>query len=487
MEKSVKKNYLYNLSYKILTLIIPLITVPYLARIFEVEGIGINAYTLSIVSYFILFGEIGIASYGQREVAINRNNKEKYSIIFLELFILRIITNLISIICFVFLIFNVSKYNIILSILTINIFASMLDISWLYQGLEEYKYISIRNICIKLIFTILIFIFINKKEDLLLYILLNSLSLIISSLSLWIRVPKLIHRVSFQKLNIKRHIKNTLIYFLPQVAIQIYTVLDKTMLGIITGSQIENGYYEQAHKIITMSLTVIISLNTVMEPRMSFLYKEKNLKEFRFRLLKSMKFSILLAIPMAVGIAMISNNFVKWFFGEGYDQVINLLIAFSPIILIISLSNCLGGQYLVPSGLRLKSAYVLCGGAIINFILNLMLIPNFKSMGAVISSVLSELIITGLYIILSKEYINFKELIKYGLKCIFAAAMMGIIIYLLDIILPFGIVTTFVEIVVGTIVYIIVMLLVFKEAILTEVTKLIKKQCFIKSNRKNIF
>ena len=281
MKKSIKENYFYNLLFQILTLIIPLITAPYLSRILGVNGIGISSYTLSLVSYFILFGGIGISSYGQREIAMNRNDKNTYSKIFWELFILRIISNIISILCFIIFIIVTSEYNLILGILIINILASMFDISWFYQGLEEYKFISIRNIVIKLIFTILIFIFVKEKDDLIIYILLNSMSLIISSLSLWIRLRKLITKIKIKELRVSSHFKQTLIYFLPQIAIQIYTMVDKTMLGVITGSQIENGYYEQAHKIVNMTLTVIISLNTVMSPRMSYLYKENKLSEIK--------------------------------------------------------------------------------------------------------------------------------------------------------------------------------------------------------------
>ena len=173
MKKSIKKNYLYNLIYQILTIIIPIITAPYLARVLGVKGTGVTSYTLSIVSYFIIFGSIGVSSYGQREIAMNRDDKNKCSKLFWELFLLKLFTSVLSILGYIFLIVSSTKYNVIYFILTLNILASVFDISWFFQGFEEYKFISIRNIIIKTLFTISIFVFVKNKNDLNLYILLN--------------------------------------------------------------------------------------------------------------------------------------------------------------------------------------------------------------------------------------------------------------------------------------------------------------------------
>lgn len=478
MKKSVKANYFYNLIYQVLTLIIPIVTTPYLARILGVNGIGISSYTLSLVSYFILFGNIGVSSYGQREIAMNRNDKVKYSTIFWELFWLKFITTSISIIAYVFLIIISPKHNLILLILMINILASIFDISWFFQGLEEYKFISVRNIIIKLVFTISIFLFVKDSSDLVLYVILNSLSLIVSSFSLWFRLSKMITKINKKQLKIFSHLKQTMIYFLPQIATQIYTMLDKTMLGIITGTEIENGYYEQAYKIVTMSLTIIISLNTVMAPRMAYLYKENKMDEIKTRLLKSMKFTLLLGIPMSIGLSLISSDFVGWFFGPGYDKVELLLVVFAPMILIIALSNCLGGQCLTPCGMRSKSAKALFCGAITNFVINLFLIPKFGSLGAVIASVLAELVITILYLFLAKNYINIKDILKSGYKYLICSLIMGLVIFVINIFLPANIISTFAEISCGGIIYLLLLIFIFKDDILWEFINLIKNKFF---------
>ena len=347
---------------------------------------------------------------------MNRNDIRKRTKIFWELFIYKFLTTCVSIIAYIFLLLSDNQYNIIYGILSLNILASALDISWFFQGLEEYKMISIRNILVKVLFTIFIFIFVRTSNDLNLYILLNSISLLVSSLALWIKIPKFLSKISRNEIKIFNHVKGTLIYFLPQIATQIYTMVDKTMLGLITGSEIENGYYEQAYKIINISLTILTSLNTVMSPRMSFLYKLNKKTEIKLRLKKSFQFISFLSIPMVFGLIAITPGFVSWFFGEGYEKVTILLPLFAPIIFIIALSNCLGAQCLTPCGKRGKSAIALWVGAIVNVVINLLLIPKFGSIGAVIASVIAELIITILYFGLSREYIKLTDFIKCSWK-----------------------------------------------------------------------
>ena len=166
MTKSIKKNFLYNLSYQILSICLPIITAPYLARVLGVEGVGISSFTLSIVAYFILIANLGISSFGQREIAMYQDDKKKYSKVFWDLIGYRAFIGALTIIGYLFLILFADKYQLIYGILILNLLGNILNITWLYQGLEEYKYISIRNIIIKLFFTATIFIFVKSADDL---------------------------------------------------------------------------------------------------------------------------------------------------------------------------------------------------------------------------------------------------------------------------------------------------------------------------------
>ena len=453
MTKSIKKNYLYNLVFQILSIILPIVTAPYLARVLGVEGVGISAYTLSIVAYFILIANLGIASFGQREIAMHQDDKKKYSKIFWNLMAFRGVAGVVTVVAYAILIAVASRYQIIYGILMINLLANIFDISWLYQGLEEYKFISIRNILVKLLFTAAIFIFVRTPGDLNLYILLNGLSLAISTFALWTRLPRDVEKPVKSEIKPFLYFKDTLIYFLPQVATTIYTVLDRTMLGLMTDGQIENGYYEQAYKIISIALAIVTSLNIVVAPRIAFLYKKNNIEEIKERLRKSLRFVGLLSIPIAFGIAAIASSFVPWFFGDEYMKVIDLLPIFAPIVVIIALSNCLGGQCLTPCGLRLKSALALWAGAILNLICNFLLIPKLGSFGATIGSLVAEGTITILYFYLSRKYVNtfatFKDWIKY---LIAGAVMFGAVMFVKSS-FPATIIYTVIEGIVGVVTY----------------------------------
>jgi len=470
---SIRKNYFYQLLYQFVTLLIPLITTPYLARVLGVSHIGMISYTLSIVSYFVVFGSVGVSSYGQREIAMARDDKKKVTKIFWELFFYKCFTSFLSFCLYLGLIFTMKDTFTIMLILSFHILSSLLDISWLYQGLEEYQYISIRNIVVKILFTISIFVFIRNAHDVVLYVFLYMLSLLFSSLSLWIRLPKLLVKIKFGTIHIFSHWKNTLIYFLPQIATSIYTMLDQTMLGILTGSKVENGLYEQAHKIIQISLMVITSFNTIMTSRMSYLFQEKKWKEMKEKLLKSLQFASFLCIPMCFGMIGIAHGFVPWFFGAEYEKVSILLPLFSPILIAISLSNCLGSQCLTPCGKRGKSAMVLWIGAILNFITNLLFIPRLGSVGAVLASLLAEWVITILYFYLSREYISFVHLLHHSWYYFASGFFMLLVVLGVSTLLPIHFLTTLLEITLGVSVYLI-LLIWWKEPFVGWVLKELK-------------
>ena len=255
-KKTIIKNYIYNLIYQILVLILPLITTPYISRVLGAENIGIYSYTISIVTYFILFGSLGVALYGRRQIAYEQEKGKKYSKTFWEIFLLRIITMLISTIIFYCIFVNGEKYQLYYKILLLELLANCFDISWFFQGLEEFKKTVTRNVIIKLISVICIFTFIKTHEDLPMYFVIYVLSTLIGNISLWFYLPKFLKKVRLKQLNLVKHIKPTIGLFIPQIAIQVYTVLDKTMIGFIISDKSEVGFYEQSQKILAQNLEI---------------------------------------------------------------------------------------------------------------------------------------------------------------------------------------------------------------------------------------
>lgn len=478
-QQSIKKNFIYTTFYRVLNIITPIITAPYAARIFGASGIGIQSYVNSIVAYFILFAALGTATYGQREIAMCRDDKKKASKTFWEIEILSVITTSVCLIGWFVMICLTTRYKIYYLILTISIIAVAFDITWFFSGHEKFKIIVIRNTIIKLIGIAILFIFVKQKNDLLLYMGLIAATGFLGNLSLWTVLPKYLTKVKIKNIHFKKHLKETLVYFIPTIATSVYTILDKTMLGLITRSENENGYYEQASKIINMAVTVVTSLNAVMLARMSYLYAEKKLDEIKDRLKKSISFTMFMCIPIVVGIIGIAQNFVPWFFGNGYDKVVILLYAYSPIIIIIAISNCLGYQYLTPSGQRARSSKGIIIGAVVNLGCNAIMIPFLKSMGAVIASLIAESVITIIYVYMCDEYMTWRIIFKNTWKRVIACIPMFVVICCIGLIHINPIIMTLLQVVCGAIFYFVVLLIlkddIAKEIIELYIVKYIKK------------
>ena len=471
-KKSVKKNYLYNLAYQILLLIVPFVTIPYLSRVLGVENIGINSFTLSIVAYFILFANIGIGSFGSREIALHQDDRKKYSKVFWDCYSYQFLTGVISVLAYVVYVICFGKYPLVQWIMLINILAAIVDMNWLYRGLEDYKYISLRNIFIKLAGVAATFMFVHSANDLWIFVLINSISLILSSFILWFKIPKIIDKPNFKEIRIFHYWKDSLVYFLPQIATSIYTVLDKTMLGIITQSEAENGYYEQTYKIIQISLIIMTSLNAVMAPRMAYLYGKGKKEEFRERLKSSLHFVYMLAFPIVFGLIAVGPDFSTIFFGDGYEKVRLLLPLFAPIVLIIAISNCVGDQCLIPTGKRAKSAIFLWISAAVNFVLNLITITLWQSQGAAISSLIAELVVMIAFVYLSRSHLKIRYFFSIATNYLLSALVMFILLMVINHFwTTISIPAVAVKITIGALTYYVMLRLILRDGYLISETK----------------
>ena len=266
---SIIKNYIYNTLYQITLLIVPLITMPYLTRIFSPNQLGLNTYTLSIVNYFVLFGLLGMQLYGNRQIAYVRENKEKLKSTFWSLYATQVITLIISIIIYIFFVSNFVESNkIIYLVQGLNLVASLIDISWLFIGLEDFKKVSIRNMIVKVSGLIGIFIFVRSSEDLITYILITVLVNIIGMIIMWIYLPPYLRKISIDKKVIKKTIIPLLLLFIPQVSSQIYMEVSRTMIGVLSNID-DVAFYDYSQKIVRILLALVTSVGTVLMPRVS--------------------------------------------------------------------------------------------------------------------------------------------------------------------------------------------------------------------------
>ena len=477
-DKKIAKNYIYNLIYQVLVIILPLITTPYVSRILGAENIGIYSYTLSIVTYFVLIGSLGIATYGQREIAYVQSDKKKRSSIFWEIIIFRIITMIVVSIFYYFMYIKGTQYTSYYKILILELISSCLDISWFFQGMEEFKKTVLRNTIVKVLSIICIFSLVKTVNDLSVYILIYALSNLVGNISLWAYLPKYIQKIDIKELKLLRHLRPVIALFIPQIAIQLYTVLDKVMIGAMVEKKVESGYYEQAQKIIKILLTIVTALGTVMLPRIANKFADGKTDEIKRNIKTSFKFTYLLAFPMLFGIIAISNRFVPVFLGAGYEEVSLLIKIISPIILMIGLSNVIGNQYLLPT--KRQKAFtisVLCG-AIVNLILNFILIKRYEAIGASIATVIAETTVVAIQFICVRNEIKFLEIIKLGLKNLIASIIMLFIAILIEKIMKnqSSYIIILIQVCTGIIAYF-AMLLILKDKFIIEIKdKFIKKK-----------
>ncbi len=468
-QKSISKNYLYNLFYQILVIVMPLITTPYLSRVLGAEAIGIYSYTLSIATYFILFGTLGISLYGQREIAYVQEDDKKRSITFWEILFLKIITMTISIFIFWVTYGMHGQYKIYYRILVIELISQCIDISWFFQGIEEFKKTVIRNSIVKLIFAICIFMFVKSPNDLIKYIVIIAGANLFGNMSLWIYIPKYIQKVAIKDLHVFKHLKPTILLFIPQIAVQIYTVLDRTMLGIIIEDKSEVGFYEQAQKVVKLLLTLITSLGTVMVPRMASTFAKGDKEQLKKYMYSSFSFVFFLAFPIMAGLILISGEFVPIFFGQGYEKVAVLINVIVPITLFIGLSNIIGTQYLLPTKRQTEFSISVIVGAIVNFILNIIVIKKYASIGASITTVIAEFLVTAVQFYFVRKEIDIKTVLRLSKNNIIATVIMFGIVYITTKVLTLhGIYSIIIQITEGCIIYGIILILL-KDSFVNDV------------------
>ncbi|HJJ07197.1 MAG TPA: flippase [Clostridiaceae bacterium] len=468
-QKSISKNYLYNLFYQILVIVMPLITTPYLSRVLGAEAIGIYSYTLSIATYFILFGTLGISLYGQREIAYVQEDDKKRSITFWEILFLKIITMTISIFIFWVTYGMYGQYKIYYRILVIELISQCIDISWFFQGIEEFKKTVIRNSIVKLIFAICIFMFVKSPNDLIKYIVIIAGANLFGNMSLWMYIPKYIQKVAIKDLHVFKHLKPTILLFIPQIAVQIYTVLDRTMLGIIIEDKSEVGFYEQAQKVVKLLLTLITSLGTVMVPRMASTFAKGDKEQLKKYMYSSFSFVFFLAFPIMAGLILISGEFVPIFFGQGYEKVAVLINVIVPITLFIGLSNIIGTQYLLPTKRQTEFSISVIVGAIVNFILNIIVIKKYASIGASITTVIAEFLVTAVQFYFVRKEIDIKTVLRLSKNNIIATVIMFVIVYITTKVLTLhGIYSIIIQITEGCIIYGIILILL-KDSFVNDV------------------
>lgn len=408
-KSNLKKNYLYNVLYQILIIIVPLFTSPYLTRVLGAEKLGIYSFTQSYAHYFVLFILLGVENYGNREIARVRDNKKQTTRTFWEIYTFQFALLLLVAVIYVLVIsLAVKEDKLIYWIQLLYVISAGLDINWCCFGLERFGLTVVRNGIVKILSAVAIFIFVKSQSDLWIYTMISASSLLLSQVVLW---PFVIREIGYYKPElegIKRHIKPNLILFLPVLSVSLYTIMDKLMLGVMSTKE-EVGYYAYAERIIQIPLSFITALGTVMLPRASNLANRGDNQTRTVLLNKSMQFSMLMSVGCTFGMIAIADILIPWYYGAAFSRCSLFTQLLSPVIALASWNTIIRTQVVIPEQMDKEYLCAVISGAIVNLILNVLLIPRLFGNGAVIATVIAQATVCIVQYLTVRNNVQFKK------------------------------------------------------------------------------
>ena len=478
MDKKLFKNYIYNILYQLVKLFLPLFLVSYTYAHLGPSTLGINDYAANISSWFILLGVLGVNTYGNREIAKVRDNKERLSKEFYEILVMQIINMTIALLLYVgYTLLFVKENQIIYFLICLSILASVFDISWFYYGVEDFGIVSLRNIIVKIVSVLLIFAFVKKPADLWMFTLINSLSDLIGQLITFFGLKKYINKTKVSvKDAYKNHLAGTFALFIPTVAINIYTLLDQTLLGTMVEDKGQLNLYKTSVSFVKMFLYFVTSIGSVVMPRIANLFvKNKDHSEVNRYINMTFKLAIILSIPIFVALEVVSGSFFPWYTKDEYMYVIPLVRLVSPIIIFISLSNVFGTQYLVPVGRNNEYTKSIIAGALINLAINLYAIPRWQAAGACVASVCAEFTVTFTQWLYIRKDVEIHSMSSF-MKSLISAIVMGVIIYFIGNAMGSRIITNMVQAIVGIIIYALMLFVLKEETVMNIYNKYVLKK-----------
>lgn len=454
MKKKIKINFALNTTVNVLNTLISFFATGYLARVLGPNNIGLYSYLVSIVSYFTLFGSIGTAKYASREIAYKRDDREEMSRVFEEVFLLRLMLCSLSLLLYLLMMHFSDFDSRIVFVFSFFIVNEVVDISWFCHGIENFRVIFISTFIMRLVFLFSILTFVRTNSDFMSYICIEVGYLLIFNALLWFSLRGRIKLVG--KLHPFRHLKESFLLFLPSIAIQIYVVLDKTMLGFFSsGNYEQNSYYSLAEGIVKAFLLIGTSLTKVTAPRIAHLNANDRKDEIYETLYESYRLGWFVTIPISIFIFISSDYIVPLYFGPGYDGVIILMKILSPLVLLITFSGITGEQYLIPCKFTNTQTAILFGGAAVNLVMNLILILRFFAVGASVATIMAETFVTVVQLIVVERIgeLRIGRILKEGKNYILSSILLIVFYAFTTTIMDVSLVSYIVNMVGGFVIY----------------------------------
>lgn len=435
MAQSIKSNYIFNLLNSVSQLLFPLITFPYASRIMMADGIGQVQFFSSIISYISLFTSLGIPMYAIREVAKVRSDVAKMSTTTIEILLLHAMLTILGYVAAAIICMTVSDVQTdipLFLILSATIFFTAIGCEWFYQGIEDFKYVAIRGLVVKMISVALLFLFVKTKEDILWYGAYTVFGVLGGNIFNFLRLRKYVDRriVNIQDLHPLRHLKPAIHIFVLNVITSIYLQLNTMLLGFLKDIAAV-GYFTAATKLMYMTMSVSNSLGSVIMPRASNLIAENKMNEFKNVVQKSYDFIIAISIPLTIGLIFTSKSAILLLSGNSFYPSILASQIVAINIISIGISGVMGMQILYPMGKI--NIVILCTflGAITNVIVNVLLIPHYGHNGTAIAFATTEFVVTASMYFIGKKYIPIRLLKRQHLNYLISGVAMGIVLFII--------------------------------------------------------
>ena len=429
--QSAKKNFIFQILYQIIIFVIPLITAPYLTRTLGDTALGIYSYTNSIAYYFVLVAMLGISRHGQRTIAARKKDHISLRKTFWSLYFVHSVVSFFSIGAYlIFAFIGGNDYRTVYLIQTIYVASALFDITWLFYGLENFRSVVIKNLIIKVLECICIFCFVNATGDLWIYTLIMSSSMCLGQAVMLPQASAYVKPIKFGWDDVKEHFKPLLVLFIAVISSTLYTVFNKTLLGIMSTEE-NVAYYEYSNKIINIPKSILGVIFTVLFPRACSCMAKGDEDGVKKYLGYSLHFTCFLGIGAMFGLIGIANLFSVLYYGEDFAACGNIIIALSPVIYINELGNIIRTQYMVPK--HMDNLFILCLAinAVINIVLSVVLIPIIGVYGVIFGTLMAELFGTFFQLVVGRKYMPFKKVILTTIPYLFFGAAMFGVIYLI--------------------------------------------------------
>lgn len=474
---SLLKNSIFSIFYKLLNVLFPLISMSYVSRVLMASGVGKVSAAQNIVTYFVWIAALGLPFYGTREIAKHRNEDDRNKV-FTELFAINFISTTICV-CFYYAIinfFDIFDGNVLLRNLAgLTLVFNYINVDWFYQGYEEYQYIAIRSFVVKIISLILIFLFVKTKNDYFIYTFIYTLAIAGNNFLNIYNLRRYGVSIELHNLNMLVHLKPLLVLLSANIAIEIYTLLDTTMLSFLCTDSVV-GYYSNTIKLIKVVTSIITAIASILLPRFSSLYREGKYEEIN--IITNFVFKIMLIFSIAAGVGMfiLSPYIIPTFFGESFIPAIPIARILSIMIFVQAFSTLLGTQILIMAGDEKKMFFSTLVPAIVNVCMNMLLIPMFNAEGAAFASVVSEVICTVMTFLFARKYVKIKISLQFILSNIVATFCMIIVVLFIIYVCENTLIILLLSCTTGAIVYMAILYLMKNDVIMEIKDKYLYKK-----------